>query len=151
MAQRNLDKLFRTNIARNFVKQVQSSGGDCLYSRVLDLLTTPFLTERTERQENIFRNKLLSGQGFCQMMFVSVLIEKVNWTTGTIYDKIDDNTDMSEKTFYVLNRENNVYVCIDNNGGLALNTRANRDRHKVILPWVIITFGSFCIPCQVTN
>ena len=26
---------------------------------------------------------------------------------------------MSSKTFYVLNRENNVYVCIDNNGGLA--------------------------------
>ncbi len=26
---------------------------------------------------------------------------------------------MSTKNFYVINRENNVYVCINNNGGLA--------------------------------
>ena len=25
---------------------------------------------------------------------------------------------MSTKNFYVINRENNVYVCLDNNGGL---------------------------------
>ena len=117
MAQRNLDKLFRTNIARNFVKQVQSSGGDCLFA-CLGSFNDPFLTERTERQENIFRNKLLTGTRVLPND-ICLVIDRVNWTTGTIYDKIEDNTDMSSKTFYVLNRENNVYVCIDNNGGLA--------------------------------
>ena len=60
MAQRSLDKLFRTNIARKLVKQIQSSGGDCMFA-CIGSPTDPFLTERTERQENIARNKLLSA------------------------------------------------------------------------------------------
>ena len=32
--------------------------------------------------------------------------------------KSNDSIDMSTQNFYVLNRENNVYVCINNNGGL---------------------------------
>ena len=117
MAQRSLDKLFRTNIARNFVKQIQSSGGDCMFA-CIGSPTDPFLTERTERQENIFRNKLMSATRIIPND-VCLVIERKDWTTGTIYDKIDDTIDMSTKNFYVINRENNVYLCLNNNGGLA--------------------------------
>ena len=117
MAQRSLDKLFRTNIARNFVKQIQSSGGDCMFA-CIGSPTDPFLTERTERQENVFRNKLMSATRIIPND-VCLVIERKDWTTGTIYDKIDDTIDMSTKNFYVINRENNVYLCLNNNGGLA--------------------------------
>ncbi len=117
MAQRSLDKLFRTNIARNFVKQIQSSGGDCMFA-CIGSPTDPFLTERTERQENVFRNKLLSATRIIPND-VCLVIERKDWTTGTIYDRIDDTIDMSTKNFYVINRENNVYLCLNNNGGLA--------------------------------
>ena len=117
MAQRSLDKLFRTNIARNFVKQIQSSGGDCMFA-CIGSPTDPFLTERTERQENVFRNKLMSATRIIPND-VCLVIERKDWTTGTIYDRIDDTIDMSTKNFYVINRENNVYLCLNNNGGLA--------------------------------
>ena len=117
MAQRSLDKLFRTNIARNFVKQIQSSGGDCMFA-CIGSPTDPFLTERTERQENVFRNKLMSATRIIPND-VCLVIERKDWTTGTIYDKIDNTIDMSTKNFYVINRENNVYLCLNNNGGLA--------------------------------
>ena len=117
MAERSLDKLFRTNIARNFVKQVQSSGGDCLFA-CIGSPTDSYLTERTERQENISRNNLLSATRIIPSD-VCLVIDRKDWTTGTIYDKINDSIDMSTQNFYVLNRENNVYVCINNNGGLA--------------------------------
>ena len=116
MAERNLDKQFRTNIARNFVKQVQTSGGDSLFA-CFGSPTDPYLTQRVESQENIARNKLLSATRILPSD-VCLVIDRVDWTSGTIYDKIDSNVDMSTKTFYVLNRENNVYVCVDNNGGL---------------------------------
>ena len=117
MAQRSLDKLFRTNIAKNFVKQIQSSGGDCLFA-CIGSPTDPFLTERTERQENIFRNKLLSATRIIPND-VCLVIDRKNWVSGTIYDNIDDTIDMSTKNFYVINRENNVYICLGNNGGLS--------------------------------
>ena len=116
MAQRNLDKQFRTNIARNFVKQIQASGGDCLFA-CIGSANDPYLTERTERQENIARNKLLSATRILPTD-VCLIIDRVDWTSGTKYDKVEDSVDMSTKSFYVINRENNVYVCIDNNGRL---------------------------------
>ena len=92
MAQKSLDKLFRTNIARNFVKQIQSSGGDCMFA-CIGSPTDPFLTERTERQENVFRNKLMSATRIIPND-VCLVIEHRDWTTGTIYDKIDDTIDV---------------------------------------------------------
>ena len=114
MAQRNLDKQFRTNIARNFVEQVQST--DCLFA-CLGSAKAPSLFQRTERQENVFRNKLLTATRIVPND-ICLVIDRVDWTSGTVYDKLNDDVDMSNRTFYVLNSDNNVYVCIDNNGGL---------------------------------
>ncbi len=79
MAQRSLDKQFRTNIARNFVKQVQSSGGDCLFA-CIGSPTDSYLTERTERQENISRNNLLSATRIIPSD-VCLVIDRSDWTS----------------------------------------------------------------------
>ena len=66
---------------------------------------------------------------------VSFAIPRRNWTTGTIYDYYRHDygnritgttttqsadsgaTNLFDATFYVLNSNNNVYKCLDNNGG----------------------------------
>tara|TARA_Y100000593_G_scaffold90859_1_gene178237 strand:- start:16011 stop:18050 length:2040 start_codon:yes stop_codon:yes gene_type:complete len=41
---------------------------------------------------------------------------KYVWTNGTIYDEYDDGSDMSNKKYYVMNNNYDVYKCISNNG-----------------------------------
>ena len=67
---------------------------------------------------------------------VSIVIPRRNWTTGTVYDYYRHDyghyitgstssvvtadsgaTALYDATFYVLNSNNNVYKCLDNNGG----------------------------------
>ena len=69
---------------------------------------------------------------------VSIVIPRRNWTTGTVYDYYRHDyghyvtgstssvvtadsgaTSLFDATFYVLTDDNNVYKCLDNNGGVA--------------------------------
>ena len=72
---------------------------------------------------------------------VSVVIPRRNWTTGTVYDYYRHDyghyvtgstssvvtadsgvTALYDATFYVLNSNNNVYKCLDNNSGASSTT-----------------------------
>jgi len=48
---------------------------------------------------------------------VALMIPRVNWTSGTIYQPYTITTDNSSKKFYVYTTDGNVYVCISNGGG----------------------------------
>jgi len=69
---------------------------------------------------------------------VSIVIPRRNWTSGTVYDYYRHDyghyvtgstssvvtadsgaTSLFDATFYVLTDDNNVYKCLDNNGGVA--------------------------------
>jgi hypothetical protein len=52
---------------------------------------------------------------------VSLAVKRVNWASGTVYDTFDPSIDSFGYTndFYVLNSENNIYKCVDNNRGAA--------------------------------
>lgn len=56
---------------------------------------------------------------------VYLLLPRINWETGTVYDQYTASTDMFtvRKDFYVLTDENNLYKCISNNGGVASVTK----------------------------
>ena len=58
---------------------------------------------------------------------VRYLIPRYNWTSGTNYAEHDDTDDLwtTEKKFYVLTDEWNVYKCISNNGGNASTIKPN--------------------------
>ena len=49
----------------------------------------------------------------------SLVIPRIDWTTGTVYDIYDSSLDAfaSNKKFYVVTDDFNVYKCISNNGG----------------------------------
>ena len=49
---------------------------------------------------------------------VQLSVSRINWTANTVYDQYDaTDTQLSNKSFYVLNSENRVYKVLDNNGG----------------------------------
>ncbi len=48
---------------------------------------------------------------------IALMIPRVNWTSGTIYNAYSYTLDNSSRNFYVYNSDGNVYVCISNGGG----------------------------------
>lgn len=45
---------------------------------------------------------------------VVYMVKRVDWTTGTIYDRFDDVVDLSTKNFYVFNPSNScIYKCVN--------------------------------------
>jgi hypothetical protein len=70
--------------------------------------------------KNIFALKAINSND------VSPVIERINWTTGTIYDYYRDDINMFEvdntgllvKHFYVNNKHDQVFKCLWNNNGI---------------------------------
>lgn len=44
-------------------------------------------------------------------------LREIQWNPGTLYDQYEDDTDLTDKNFYVLTNQLNVYKCISNNNG----------------------------------
>ena len=52
------------------------------------------------------------------------VIDRYDWTSGTVYDQYDDqDTNILDDDFYVLTDDYNVYKCLWNNGGGASTTK----------------------------
>lgn len=84
----------------------------------------PEQTQRYIKQtfKNMFVAKKITSND------VSPVIERIDWTTGTVYEHYDDTIDMFEvdengylvKKFYVKNKYDQVFKCLwNNNGGAA--------------------------------
>jgi len=81
---------------------------------------------------------------------ISYVIPRRNWTSGTVYDyyrhdygnRITGTTTVQtadsgattlwDSTFYVLNSENRVYKCLDNNGGATSTFEPTGDSNNII-------------------
>jgi hypothetical protein len=48
---------------------------------------------------------------------ISHVIPRYDWTSGTVYSEYDDSADLTDKIYYVITDEFNVYKCIYNNIG----------------------------------
>lgn len=66
---------------------------------------------------NDLKNTLVSGIKVYESD-IAYLIDRNTWTADVIYDQYDFNTVMDEKTFYIINRFNDVYKCLSNNNGV---------------------------------
>jgi len=47
---------------------------------------------------------------------VSLMMKKIIWETGVVYDQYDHTKEMKDLDFFVVNSENRVYKCLFNNG-----------------------------------
>ena len=85
----------------------------------------PMPTQDQKSIKNVFKNifavKLITAGD------ISPVVQRVNWTSGVIYDYYQDNVDMFEKdnngsnvyNFYVKNRYDQVFKCLWNANGAA--------------------------------
>lgn len=49
---------------------------------------------------------------------ITMLANRIDWTTATVYDQYDDTVNMASQDFYVFNSDNyRVYKCLSNNNG----------------------------------
>lgn len=49
---------------------------------------------------------------------VALLVDRINWTTSTVFTQYDDTIDLSAENFYAFNEENfRIYLCLNNNNG----------------------------------
>ena len=82
---------------------------------------------------------------------MSIVIPRRNWTTGTVYDYYRHDyghyvtgstssvvtadsgaTALYDATFYVLTDDNNVYKCLDNNGGVASTVKPTGTSNSIL-------------------
>jgi len=67
-------------------------------------------------EENIVRRQILTAKLLTDSQ-VALMIPRVNWTSGVIYDDYDSSENLATKNFYVYTDEGNVYICVQNGGG----------------------------------
>ena len=79
---------------------------------VVELPTNDYKYELKTRLEMIELKEITSND-------VSYVIPRIDWVSGTVYDHYDDAEDISNKQFYVITSDYNVYKCLDNNYGAA--------------------------------
>jgi hypothetical protein len=77
----------------------------------------PSLTDSRSEDVDIWRN--IVGIKQIDRNSIFYMIPKYEWTNGIKYTMYDDTVDLTDKKFYVLNSEYNVYKCIHNNNQLS--------------------------------
>jgi len=76
---------------------------------------TPVETDY-DKQRDIWRHAI--GAKRIQPGNVSHVVQRYNWTSGTVYAQYrDKDTNLYTRPFYVMTDENNVYKCLYNNKG----------------------------------
>lgn len=68
------------------------------------------LENNTIRSNIVYVKKILPND-------VSIVSKRYNWSSGTIYSVYDNTKNMENLVFYCMTTDNNVYKCLDNNGG----------------------------------
>lgn len=94
------------------------------YIFLSEMFTNTLILQDTLKQKTNFLEKTLFGKKITQDN-VFFMIQNKQWNSGIVFDKYDDQVDMSDKNFYaVVSPENNdtgdyrVYKCLFNNYGL---------------------------------
>jgi len=91
-----------------------------------DTVVTPVNTTKEERD-------FMAGlQSIKRLQGASLVINRVNWTKGTIYDQWDDTKVTYSNDFYVMNENFHVYICL----------RAGKNVKGVVVPSTIEPTGS---------
>lgn len=116
---------FRVHNAEQFVEAFSETSNTIMYlyvggtSPFDDDFSPPTPTNSTANIEFVpWRDSI--GAKRVQSSDVVHVIDRYNWTTGTVYDQYDDqDTNILDDDFYVVTDEYQVYKCLFNAGGSA--------------------------------
>lgn len=103
--------------------------------------TAPDTTYDNRVDSSQFRRDILFVKKV-QNSDIAMLVRRIDWTQGTVYDKYDDDLsptnlsysgadDLQDANFYVLTDDFNVYKCIDNNDNLASTVKPDETGTEV--------------------
>ena len=111
---------FRTELARRFYETalVEPMYVFAGYSRPRANVPNVDLTERATVVD-LYRN-MLFGKRVVAQNDVRMLVRRIPWESGTVYDEYDDYDDLRVKDYFVVVEEGTYYhywKCISNNGG----------------------------------
>lgn len=115
---------FRVHNAEQFLEAFSEAANTIMYlyiggtSPFTDDFNPPTPTNSTANIEFIpWRDSIAAKR--IQSTDVVHVIDRYDWTTGTVYDQYDDqDTNILDDDFYVLTDDFNVYKCLFNNGAL---------------------------------
>lgn len=62
---------------------------------------------------------------------VSICCKNYTWTEGEVYDQWDNTRDMTNRPFYVINSENAVFKCLNNNNGAPSTVEPTEKNYEV--------------------
>lgn len=84
-----------------------------------DETTPPTVVDGVASHNETLRNSLFAIR--IDERNISLVVPRINWSSGTVYDEYDDTIDMHDvgslKQYYVLVDGDRVYKCISNNNG----------------------------------
>lgn len=125
--------LFHNNIAQSIYDEIQNR--TAIYSYFLGKTLqwedddNPPIPSSYISYENDVRNNIIQTKQI-QINDVSLVIPRINWNSGEIYDMYDDTisvdnpstsgaTSLKDSRFYVITEDFNIYKCLFNNNGAA--------------------------------
>jgi hypothetical protein len=116
-------KKFKIINARNFIEQFSVSSGNSLYMFLAKANQwaadndTPLNPEDTQESYSTLWDEIISLKRVSPSSILSVA-RRINWEANKVYAEYDnEDSNLLEKDFYVLNRDYEVYKCIDNFNG----------------------------------
>ena len=116
---------FRIHNAEQFKEAFSETNDTKMYfyiggiSSFVDDTNPPTPTNNTTSIEYSPWSDMIGAKRVIESDVVQV-VERYNWTVGTIYDQYDDqDSDILDDDFYVMTENYNVYKCLWNNNGAA--------------------------------
>lgn len=117
----NTKVAYKTYIAERIVDSFKESSEDSMFlfisrpSSWTDDNSPPTFTDSTESFFDTYRRATSAKK--IAVSDAYLMATKNEWTSGTVYTSYSGSADLSSSVFYVINSENNVYKCLDNNSG----------------------------------
>jgi len=138
-------KTFKINNSKSFIEQFSSSRENYLYMFVAKPSVWNSTNDVPPRPDDTFQeyhktwDEIVSLKRIAPTNIVNV-VKRVNWIFNTVYAEYDnEDFNLLDKQFYVLNRNLDVYKCISNNNdslsvieptGKSLNIFSTSDGYK---------------------
>lgn len=123
---------FRVNSAKNFIESLRSGSNDSDLTRnilYLFLAKSKNWSSGIELfEDSILENNLVKGEIYSlkrlNVSNLNQIVPKITWSANNRYDIYNSYIDISNKNFYVVNSQNQVFKCLDN-GSRSLTQEAN--------------------------
>ena len=124
MAVVTIDNQYKTHLAETFVNSYDPFRRNQIFAGFGNVVADA-QTTRTEENDEATRRNLLFMKSITPND-VSLMINRNDWVSGTVYDQYDPTADMTTKNWFVFNSTNNsVYACVKNGNGSQSNTAPN--------------------------